>query len=160
MTKKIAKVLSDQQVKFLDALFGEAQGKAVVAKRIAGYSENYNTGELIKSLKDEIIEMAHLTLATHAGQAAFELINVMINPNESGAAIKLKAVESLLDRAGVNAPKEQDLKLDVPASGLFILPAKLPSGFNHERSGYNPSDQEGVMIDVTPNSNDTEEEAA
>ena len=119
------KELSELQVKFLNALFGEAQGKPAEAKRLAGYSENTPVADIIRGLKEEIIEAAQLILATHSTQAALELVGVMVDPNQAGSTIKLKAIQEVLNRAGVSAPnKETDVNLKVPQGGLFIMPAK------------------------------------
>lgn len=122
----MAKELTESQIKFLEALFGEAQGNPAEAKKLAGYAETTKTIDILRSLKDEIIEQAHLTLAAHSPKAALELVGLIIDPNQSGAPNKLKAVQEVLNRTGVNAPDKNqgDINLKVPQGGLFIMPAK------------------------------------
>ena len=50
------KNLTAKQDKFLSVLFDEADGDVVKAKLIAGYSENTSTTEIIRGLKEEVIE--------------------------------------------------------------------------------------------------------
>lgn len=123
MTKR--KELSELQIKFLEALFGEAQGDAAKAKILAGYSPTTVTSGIIRDLKEEIIEQAHLVLAQNSPRAALELVGLVVDPNQAGATNKLKAVQEILTRVGVAAPKQdQDINLKVPHGGLFIMPAK------------------------------------
>ena len=48
--------LTAKQNKFLSVLFDEADGDVVKAKLLAGYSENTSTTEIIRGLKEEVIE--------------------------------------------------------------------------------------------------------
>ena len=52
MTRK----LTERQQKFLDALFADANGSIKDAKIIAGYSPSTNNQEIIKALKEEILD--------------------------------------------------------------------------------------------------------
>lgn len=116
--------LTEPQKLFLEALFGPAKGDPEVAKKIAGYSENTPTHQIMKSLRDEIISGAKDILASSAPKMAFALIDVATNPNQSSATTKMKAAESILNRVGVSESKGEDVNLKVPSGGLFILPAK------------------------------------
>lgn len=117
--------LNELQVKFLEALFGEAQGDAGKAKAIAGYADSTKTIDIVRALKEEIISQANLTLAIHSPKAALELVGLVIDPNQSGGTTKLKAIQEILNRVGVVGPKENsDVNLKVPQGGLFIMPAK------------------------------------
>lgn len=137
-------MLTEQQKKFLEALFGEAQGSPSEAKRIAGYSENSKTIEILRSLKEEIIEHAHMTLATHSPKAAMELVGLLVDPNQSGALTKLKVVQEILNRTGVNAPdKNQEISLKVPQGGIFIMPAKESASINKEIDNGEDSKEAG-----------------
>ena len=60
--KKQNDLLTEQQEKFLNALFGEAQGNPKRAGEIAGYSAT-SYPKVLKSLKEEIIERAEQQLA-------------------------------------------------------------------------------------------------
>lgn len=121
----MSKELTEQQSRFLEALFGEAQGNAAQAKKLAGYAESTKTIDILRSLKEEVLEAANLTLVQHSPRAALELVGLVVDPNQSGAPNKLKAIQEVLNRSGVNAPKEnQEINLKVPQGGLFIMPAK------------------------------------
>ena len=47
----MARQLTEKQQKFLDVLFEEARGNLVEAKKLAGYSDNISSTEIVKSLK-------------------------------------------------------------------------------------------------------------
>ena len=51
-TKKENRELTEQQEKFLEALFGEANGSPKLAGEIAGYSPSSYT-KVVKSLKEQ-----------------------------------------------------------------------------------------------------------
>lgn len=115
------KELTEQQKKFLEVLFNEAGGDLVAAKRLAGYSENYATSDLRKSLKDEIIEATKDYLSITAAKAAVSLGSALNDPTELGLKEKLNAAKDILDRAGIIKTE----KIQVEASnGVMILPAK------------------------------------
>ena len=52
----MTKNLTEKQQKFLAALFDEAGGDARLAKKMAGYSDETRLSEVVKPLKDEIME--------------------------------------------------------------------------------------------------------
>ena len=52
--------LTDKQQKFIHVLFDQAQGDFVTAKKLAGYSESSSTTDIVKGMKDEIIQATHL----------------------------------------------------------------------------------------------------
>lgn len=115
------RVLTDQQKLFLEALFGDARGNPVTARKMAGYSEGYNTRDIMNSLKDEILDMTRLYLATNGPKAAFSMIDAMEDPTELGVKEKMVAAKDVLDRIGIVKTE----KVQVEASnGLMILPAK------------------------------------
>lgn len=115
--------LSDQQKSFLSHLLGDARGNFKKALELAGYSKETKASDIIKSLREEIIEAARDNMALNAPLASFEVVDTMSNPNTPMATLKLKAAIEVLDRAGVSQPKE-DVNLKIPTGGLFILPAK------------------------------------
>ena len=113
--------LTEQQQKFLDVLFKEANGDPLKAKKLAGYSDNISTPTLLKSLKDEVLDLTKTYLALNAPKAAFALIGGIDNPTELGLKEKLGAAKDILDRVGVVKTE----KVQVEAGpGLMILPAK------------------------------------
>ena len=113
--------LTDKQQKFLDVLFDEARGDTVEAKRLAGYSINNSTTEIIKSIKEEIMEVTKLYMARNAPRAAMSLVDGMVEPTQLGLREKIIASKDLLDRVGLIKTE----KVQVEASnGLMILPPK------------------------------------
>ncbi len=120
-SKKENKELTEQQQKFIDALFAEANGSIKDAKVIAGYSPNSNNNEIIKSLKDEIIEATQTYMAGNAPKAAVAMVTGIDDPTQLGIRDKMSAAKDLLDRAGLIKTE----KLQVESSGgVMLLPPK------------------------------------
>ena len=123
ITKTQKRNLTDMQEKFLDVLYGEAQGNPREAARLAGYSEN-SYPKVIRNLKKEIIELAETHLSTHSAKAATRLITLL---DEDGttpqASIRLAAANSVLDRVGLTKKDQLDINMKA-LHGIFILPAK------------------------------------
>lgn len=117
--------LTELEQKFLDFLFSEdAQGNPTIAKELAGYSPNTSTYGILKQLSEEIRERAKQTLATYSGQAVWTLINMLgSNASDAGAMNKIKAAQEILNRAAIKENEESNT-LNVPKTGLVILPAK------------------------------------
>jgi hypothetical protein len=111
---------------FLHLLFtsvddGGAGGNAILAKNMAGYSENTSVKELISFYKEDIEEATKQLIAEVAPESVFSIVSVMRSPVQVGSKEKLAAAKDLLDRAGFVKTE----KVDVTSSGgLFILPAK------------------------------------
>ena len=117
----MARKLTERQQKFLDALFAEANGSIKDAKIIAGYSPNTNNHEIIKSMKEEILEATQTYMASNAPLAAMAMVGGLYDPTELGIRDKMTAAKDLLDRAGHIKTE----KVNVESSGgLFVLPAK------------------------------------
>tara|TARA_B100001094_G_C17860521_1_gene637157 strand:- start:64 stop:468 length:405 start_codon:yes stop_codon:yes gene_type:complete len=115
--------LSEQQKSFLVALFGEASGNARQAAEIAGYSESYYP-ELVRNLKDEIINRAEEVLAAHSPKAALGMINALDEDGSTpGVNIRMEAAKQILDRVGVSKKERIDMNIK-QATGIFILPPK------------------------------------
>ena len=57
ITKTQKRNLTDMQEKFLDVLFGEAQGNPREAAKIAGYS-SHSYPKVVRNLRKEITELA------------------------------------------------------------------------------------------------------
>ena len=93
------KTLTDKQQKFLDYLV-ETNGNPKKAAELAGYSGNHY--QVVKSLKNEIIDLATDVLANSAPEAAFKLVDIM-NTDAPIPQIgnKLQAAQAILDRVGV-----------------------------------------------------------
>ena len=121
MTKE--KKLTDQQELFLQALFSlKSGGEVREAMRIAGYSDNYDSASLIKSVEDELLERSKRFLSSHSPKAIQSLIEVLHQPDKLGAAVKLKAAESILNRTGLKEKAEVATKGE--NEGVVILPPK------------------------------------
>jgi hypothetical protein len=117
----MARNLTEKQQKFLDVLFDEAGGDVVRAKQLAGYADGVSTTEVIKGIKEEIMERTQLYMARNAPRAAMSLVSGMVDPTELGLREKLSAAKDLLDRVGLVKTE----KVQVEASnGLMILPPK------------------------------------
>ena len=117
----MAKELTDKQQAFLDVLFGGAKGNFVQAKKLAGYSENYSTKEIVDGLEEEINELTKKFITRVGVKAAYSMYEVMENPIALGNKEKMAAAKDLLDRGGFKAKDEVKVEVDTP---LFILPAK------------------------------------
>jgi hypothetical protein len=115
----MARKLTEQQERFLEYLFDEAGGDAVKAKKLAGYSHEYATSSIIKTLEEEIIERTKLFLSRNGPKAAVSIANALDDPTELGIKEKLAAAKDILDRIGV--VKTEKIQFE---SGLFILPPK------------------------------------
>lgn len=118
----MARQLTENQQKFLEVLFDEANGDVVAAKRLAGYSENTPTRLIVEALKDEIADATRSYFARIAPKAAMAMTQALYEPTELGIRDKMSAAKDLLDRAGLGKVE----KMDVTSSsgGVFILPAK------------------------------------
>ena len=130
ITKTQKRNLTDMHEKFLDVLYGEAQGNPREAARLAGYSEN-SYPKVIRNLKKEIIELAETHLSTHSAKAATRLITLL---DEDGttpqASIRLAAANSVLDRVGLTKKDQLDINMKA-LHGIFILPPK--DGINKDK---------------------------
>ena len=117
------KSLTATQEKFLDALFGEAQGSPRRAGELAGYSE-HSYPKVLRNLKDEIVKRAENYLAIHSAKAATKMVNML---DEDGttphASIRMEAAKQILDRIGIVKKDQLDVNMNLK-HGLFILPAK------------------------------------
>lgn len=113
--------LTEKQQLFLDNLV-ETKGDFKKSAELAGYSGNHY--QVLKSLKEEVVDLASDVLAREAPTAAFKIIEVM-NSNKPvpQANNKLQAAQTVLDRVGV--AKTDRIQIDHNAAGgIFILPEK------------------------------------
>ena len=117
MTRK----LSEQQAKFLEVLFEEAMGDVVLAKKLAGYSPNVGTTQVVSALEDEISELTKKFLGRSAAKAAFAMSGVLDDPTALGNKEKMVAAKDILDRSGFIKTEKVEVTTAAP---LFILPAK------------------------------------
>ncbi len=120
--KTRSKQLTEKQQKFLDCLI-ETSGNPKKAAELAGYSGNHY--QVVKALKNEIVDLATDVLAHSAPEAAFKLVDIMNTDRPiPQVANKLQAAQSILDRAGVVKKERVDINHNV-GGGVFILPAKV-----------------------------------
>jgi len=117
----MARNLTENQQKFLEVLFDEANGDVVLAKKLAGYSENTPTRVIVEALKDQIADATRTYFARIAPKAAMSMVGALYDPTELGIKEKMAAAKDLLDRAGLGKVE----KVDVTSSGgIFYLPPK------------------------------------
>lgn len=111
------------QDKFLKHLFDEdVKGNVRKAMKKAGYSDTSASKDVVESLKDQIIELAQLHLASNAVNAVFGLLDTIETPSQVGANNKIKAATEVLDRAGVI--KKEPEGLAITKGAIFFLPPK------------------------------------
>jgi len=114
------KQLTTKQESFLEHLL-ETGGDSKKAAELAGYTTHWH---VVKSLKNEIIELASTILAQSAPQAAQKLVTVMeSNEPIPQASMRIQAAQTILDRIGLGKKDSLDVKHEV-TGGVFILPAK------------------------------------
>ena len=117
----MARALTERQKKLLEVLFDEAGGDIVAAKKLAGYSDNTPTAEIVASLKDEILDATHMYMARNAPKAAMSMVGALYDPTELGIRDKMSAAKELLDRTGLVKTE----KMQVEAKGgVMLMPAK------------------------------------
>ena len=123
LVKKEPKKLTDKQQEFLDVLFTEAKGDPKKAGEIVGYSPNHYL-QVVKSLKEEILNRAEYSLALHSGKAVQGMIDAL---DEDGTTpkgeLRLKAAESLLNRIGIGSRETIDHNVTA-IHGVVLLPNK------------------------------------
>ena len=119
MTRQI----TDKQQKLLNVLFEEAGGDLVQAKKLAGYADTSNTTEIVKGLKEEILEATQMYMARNAPKAAMAMTGALHDPTELGIRDKMVAAKELLDRTGlIKTEKVQGES----SGGVMLMPAKAP----------------------------------
>ena len=113
--------LSEKQQSFLDNLI-ETRGNAKQAAELAGYKSSHY--HLLKSLKQEVLDITTEILAQSAPKAAFKLLEIMdSNRPIPQANNKLQAAQSVLDRVGVVKTERLDITHKA-GGGIFLLPEK------------------------------------
>jgi hypothetical protein len=117
----MARQLTERQQKFLDVLFDEAGGDMVAAKKLAGYADTSSTNEIVKGIKEEILEATQMYMARNAPKAAMAMTGALYDPTELGIRDKMSAAKELLDRVGLVKTE----KMQVEASGgVMLMPPK------------------------------------
>ena len=130
--------LTEKQEAFLNHLV-ETGGDFKKSAELAGYSGNHY--QILKALKNEVVDLASDVLAREAPTAAFKLIEVMKSDKPVPQANnKLQAAQTILDRAGVVKTDKVDINHNV-SGGIFILPEKHTIDIEAEDAEYSPLDQ-------------------
>ena len=122
--------LTERQQSFLDNLI-HTGGDPKKAAELAGYAEGSYT-QVVKALKEDIIELASHILAQSAPKAAIKLVDVMDSEEPiPQASVRLQAAQTILDRIGLG--KTERVNIDHKMSGgIFILPEKSVNVFDAE----------------------------
>ena len=133
MTALTTRKLTDKQEKFLEHLV-DTKGNLKLSAELAGYRGNHY--QVLKSLKEEIIDLASNVLAREAPSAAFKLVEIMHSDEAVPQAnVKLQAAQTLLDRVGVIKKEKLDVNHNV-TGGIFILPKKETINLSAEDVEY------------------------
>ena len=117
----MARQLSEKQEKLLAVLFDEAGGDVIVAKKLAGYSDATSTSDIVKGIKDELMESTQLYMARNAPKAAMAMVGGLFDPTQLGIRDKLSAAKELLDRTGL--VKTEKLQVET-SGGVMLMPPK------------------------------------
>ena len=117
----MARQLTEKQQKFLDVLFDEAGGDMVAAKKLAGYADTTPTTEIVKGLKEEILEATQMYMARNAPKAALAMTGALYDPTELGIRDKMSAAKELLDRVGLVKTEKMEVKA---SGGIMLMPPK------------------------------------
>jgi hypothetical protein len=113
--------LTEKQTSFLDHLI-QTKGDARQAAELAGYKSSHY--HLLRTLKQEVLDITQEILASSAPKAAFKLLEIMdSNKPIPQAANKLQAAQSVLDRVGVVKTERLDITHSA-GGGIFLLPEK------------------------------------
>ena len=125
--------LTEKQQLFLDNII-ETKGNLKLSAELAGYSGNHY--QVIRSLKEEIVDLASNVLAREAPSAAFKLVEVMSsNTALPQANVKLQAAQTILDRVGLGKQERTQIDHNVQG-GIFILPEKQTIDLKAEEGDY------------------------
>ena len=123
----MAKELTEKQRKFLDVLFDEANGDVTQAKLLAGYAPTSSTSDIVRGIKEEVLEATQMFMARNAPRAAVAMVSGINDPTELGMREKMTAAKELLDRTGLVKTEKMQVglikteKVQVEASGGVIL---------------------------------------
>ena len=113
------KNLTEKQEAFLGHLV-DTGGDFKKSAELAGYSGNHY--QVLKSLKEEVVDLAQNVLAREAPKAAFKLVEVMTSEDSIPQAnVKVQAAQTILDRVGLGKHDRVDVNHNVNG-GIFILP--------------------------------------
>lgn len=118
-----AKEYTPQQQAFLTALRDpDNKGDLKACKEIAGYSKTMSTGDLIKALKDEIIDIAKELLAGNAVKSSIALVEGLDDPTALGIRDRATNAQAILDRVGII--KGERVVIDTAPNRIALLPRR------------------------------------
>ena len=117
----MSRELTEMQKKFLEVLFHEAEGDVLKAKKLAGYSDNVATSQVVKSMAKEIEEETRRFLSGKSAKAAWRMSKVLEDPTALGNKELMNAAKDIMDRAGLVKTEKVEIEAKSP---VFILPAK------------------------------------
>ena len=120
----MAKELTEKQQKFLDVLFDEASGDVVQAKILAGYAPTSSTSDIVRGIKEEVLEATQMYMARNAPRAAVAMVSGINDPTELGLREKMTAAKELLDRTGL--VKTEKMQVET-TGGVMLMPVKNTS---------------------------------
>jgi hypothetical protein len=117
------KLYTPKQTSFLTELQGAAKGNLEKARELSEYANNTAISDIVRPLKDEILDIAQEILAVNAARAATELADFLDSPTQLGGKEKLMAIKEILDRVGIS--RTERIEVQVKRDNIFILPPKV-----------------------------------
>ena len=117
----MAKELTEKQRKFLDVLFDEANGDVTQAKLLAGYAPTSSTSDIVRGIKEEVLEATQMFMARNAPRAAVAMVSGINDPTELGMREKMTAAKALLDRTGLVKTEKMQVE---STGGVMLMPVK------------------------------------
>ena len=117
----MAKELTEKQRKFLDVLFDEANGDVTQAKLLAGYAPTSSTSDIVRGIKEEVLEATQMFMARNAPKAAVAMVSGINDPTELGIRDKMTAAKELLDRTGLVKTEKMQVE---STGGVMLMPPK------------------------------------
>ena len=117
----MAKELTEKQRKFLDVLFAEANGEVTQAKLLAGYAPTSSTSDIVRGIKEEVLEATQMFMARNAPKAAVAMVSGINDPTELGIRDKMTAAKELLDRTGLVKTEKMQVE---SKGGVMLMPMK------------------------------------
>lgn len=124
LKEQLSKFTEMQQKAFKYLFDPSIAGDLRKAMTAAGYSKNTDVYEVMGPMRELIIEASKDFLMFNTGKAAMNLVNIIEKPAELGNNIRLKAIETLLDRAGIVKPEKIEHSGTINA--VLVLPPKDP----------------------------------
>ena len=115
----MAKELTEKQRKFLDVLFDEANGDVTQAKLLAGYAPTSSTSDIVRGIKEEVLEATQMFMARNAPKAAVAMVSGINDPTELGIRDKMTAAKELLDRTGLVKTEKMQVE---STGGVMLMP--------------------------------------